>query len=179
MSWHEGERATVVGGIVFMVLCWMIYFVIILSTWNIVTTLRQGNNYHIARRFFYILGSLKPWLFPVMTPYAYNIKELFDAEIKYLGTNHTYQVGWYYPPIFLLLVLPFGLMPYLPAFLLWLAVTFLLYMTVLSRIAKHSIMLPLCASFPAMFKNIYIGQNGFLSGTLMGGGLLLLDGHLL
>jgi alpha-1,2-mannosyltransferase len=46
----------------------------------------------------------------------------------------------------------------------------------LSRTSAHPIILILCLFFPGIFENFFFGQNGFLSGALLGGGLLLLDG---
>ena len=45
----------------------------------------------------------------------------------------------------------------------------------LSRISTHPIFLPLCLTFTGVGENIIFGQNGFLSGTLLGGGLLLME----
>ena len=74
------------------------------------------------------------------------------------------------------MVLPLGFMPYLPALLVWIIATLILYLVVLSRTSAHPIILILCLCFPGIFENFIFGQNGFLSGALLGGGLLLLDG---
>lgn len=173
MSWHDGERATVIGGSILGALCLLVYYFLILISWDF-STLREISGLPIGRDFMSFWAASKLALSGKAVE-AYNINELFEVEKQYFGTTHVFQCGWYYPPIFLLLMLPFGLMPHLPALLLWLGITFILYMIVLSRISKHSIILPLCVLFPGMFQNFYIGQNGFLSGLLIGGGLLLLD----
>lgn len=105
----------------------------------------------------------------------YNVNDLHDIQQQALGITHRYGVGWYYPPTFLLFVQPLGRMPYLLALFVWLAVTLILFMAVLSRISTHHIILPLCLIFPGTYVNFIFGQNAFLSGILLGGGLLLLD----
>jgi hypothetical protein len=172
MSRNERERATVIGGIILGALCLLLYSAIISRNWDF-STLRQSGNLPIARDFATFWAASKLAL-SGNAAQSYNINELFEIEMQFLGTTHHYQVGYYYPPIFLLLIMPFGLMSYLHAFLLWLGITFILYLIVFSRISNR-IILPLCVLSPGVFLNFYIGQNGFLSGALIGGGLLLID----
>ena len=81
-----------------------------------------------------------------------------------------------YPPPFLLLCLPFGLVGYFPALIAWLAATGATYWAVLHRwIGEHDRSWITILIFPANFLNIGHGQNGFLTAALLGGGLWLLD----
>jgi alpha-1,2-mannosyltransferase len=86
---------------------------------------------------------------------------------------------WYYPPTFLLAVLPLSLLPWLWSYLLAMAATFAGYAAVLRRIVLEQ-GLPAAGlwgpllGFPPLFFNLYQGQNGFLTAALAGGALLLL-----
>lgn len=82
---------------------------------------------------------------------------------------------WYYPPSFLLLVLPLALLPYPAAAVLWVAGTFAAFVSVLQRIAPHPITWFAALVFPATAQCLISGQNGTLSAALIAGGLLSLE----
>ena len=82
---------------------------------------------------------------------------------------------WLYPPVFLLLMLPLALLPYLVSLVVWLSATLSGYLLVLRRLAPHPATVWLALAFPGTLQNIIHGQNGFLSAMLLGGGLLLLE----
>lgn len=67
-----------------------------------------------------------------------------------------------YPPPFLLLVTPFGAMPYGVAFASWLAVTGVLYVLA----ARHFTSARIAIAQPAFVANGLIGQNGFLTSAI-------------
>lgn len=100
------------------------------------------------------------------------------AEVEVLGSGHTARLPWLNPPVFLLAVAPLAMMPYMAAFLSWIAVTFLAYVAMLRAVLPA---LPLwgvaagALSFPAVLWTIFVGQNGLLTGALVGGTLVLLD----
>lgn len=87
------------------------------------------------------------------------------------------QIVWFYPPTFLLLLLPTAWLPYLPAWLVWILLTLAGYLLIVRRIAPHPLIIWWALAFPAAFQNFGYGQNGFLSVTLLGGGLLLLESN--
>lgn len=67
-----------------------------------------------------------------------------------------------YPPPFLLVTAPFGLLPYGLAFAAWVVITAMLYVAAASRHIR-----PACAlAFPAVLSNGLIGQNGFLTSAV-------------
>lgn len=79
-----------------------------------------------------------------------------------------------YPPVLLILTVPFGLLPYVPAFALWQITGWFAFYRALAGAAKqHALLLSLAT--PAVFVNAYGGQNGAWSAAFMGGALLLLD----
>ena len=174
MSWHEGERATVIGGVILSALALVCYIGIVHAAWNF-ATLTTPEHRPLAPDFANYWSAAK-LARSGKAAAAYDLDRLYQVEQKVFGTHSRYGSGWYYPPTFLLAVLPSGWLPYLPALLIWLTVTFLLYSLVWSRLCTHPILIPLFLLFPAMFHNFLIGQNGYLTGALLGGGLLLLDG---
>lgn len=79
-----------------------------------------------------------------------------------------------YPPPFLLVCLPFGMLPYVVGLTAWLALTGGLYLAAVSRwLAPHRGALMTVAAFPAVIVNLGHGQNGFLTAALIGSGLWL------
>jgi len=82
---------------------------------------------------------------------------------------------WLYPPPFLFMVLPLSLLPYLPSLAMWLAVTLSGYLLVLRRICPQPYVIFWMVLFPGIVSNFLVGHNGFLSGALLGGGLLVIN----
>ena len=84
---------------------------------------------------------------------------------------------WVYPPTFLLLILPFGFLPYIGAYTAWcvssIAVGAAAGWTVLRRWWVPFLVI----FFPATWLNLFAGQNGGITAGLMLGGLGLLHRH--
>jgi alpha-1,2-mannosyltransferase len=76
-----------------------------------------------------------------------------------------------YPPPFLFLIAPFGLAPFWLSFLAWLASTAALYASVIRR----QVSAPLAMAHPAVLANFLIGQNGFLTTSIMAAGMERLE----
>ncbi|MGJ4998526.1 glycosyltransferase family 87 protein [Bradyrhizobium sp. HKCCYLS3077] len=82
-----------------------------------------------------------------------------------------------YPPTFLLVMVPLGLLALPVAYVCWISVTFALYgLATLGRDWRSMAGLALLAA-PTSLINAITGQNGFLSAALMIGGLRLLASH--
>lgn len=175
MSWHKGERATVLGGLIIMIISLCYYTISVPVLWDF-STLRSSNGLPLAADYATFWSASKLALSGKPAD-VYNINELQEVQQQYLGAHHRNGVGWYYPPPFLLIVLALGLMPYLISLFIWIIGTLILYLMVLSRISIHPILFPLLLFFPGTYENFMFGQNGFLTGTLLGGGLLLLDSY--
>jgi hypothetical protein len=89
-----------------------------------------------------------------------------------LASQTTYA-AFFYPPTFLLLCLPFALLPYLVALIIWLGAGFSALFICLRRLLPESwAILPIVA-FPGMVTNVENGQNGFLSAACLGAGMVL------
>jgi alpha-1,2-mannosyltransferase len=105
----------------------------------------------------------------------FNFREFFAAQEVYFKAP--IRLNWFYPPTYLLIIYPLGLLPYLSSLTFWLGVTMSGYLLVVRRIAPHPRTLWLAISFYGTFENFYYGQNGFLIASLLGGGLLLVDNN--
>jgi Glycosyltransferase family 87 len=106
-------------------------------------------------------------------PVVYDPARLQAALAAFFGVN--VRLAWFYPPTFLLMVLPLGYLPYLTSLAVWLLTTLGAYLWVIRRIAPHPITILATLIFSATIQNFGFGQNGFLSTALLGGGLLLMD----
>jgi hypothetical protein len=82
---------------------------------------------------------------------------------------------WSYPPHILLFIWPFGLMPYLPAFVLWTLGGFALFLYAAASGGVERRHLLFVAVAPAVAINVFIGQNGFFTAALLIVGLINLD----
>lgn len=78
--------------------------------------------------------------------------------------------AFFYPPLFLLYLLPLGLLPYLPALAVWLAATGAACWRVIAAILPGRGWLML--AYPAAFATLGHGQNAFLATALFGAGVL-------
>ena len=91
-----------------------------------------------------------------------------------LGQSYPGNFAWHYPPPFLFVAALLAKLPYAVAFAGWAAVSFLPYLLMMRAVVGRPFGLLLAASFPVVLTNILVGQNGFLTASLIGGTLILL-----
>ena len=96
-------------------------------------------------------------------------------EVIAVGKPFDGYFGWHYPPVFLFAAAALALMPYVAAYVIWLAVTFPLYLAAVRGIVGARDGYLLAVAFPAVLSNFVVGQNGFLTAGLIGGCLLLIE----
>ncbi len=99
------------------------------------------------------------------------------AEIRAVGHDFANYYGWHYPPTFLFVAAALATLPYLAALLVWLIATLIAYAASLAAILGSRAGIALALGFPAALWNVTAGQNGFLTATLIGGTLGLLERH--
>ncbi|MEW5684951.1 MAG: glycosyltransferase family 87 protein [Pseudomonadota bacterium] len=108
---------------------------------------------------------------------VYDAARLAPVQTAAFGGVDVGYAPFPYPPTFLLLCLPFGLVPYLPALAAWVTASGYAYVRAIrgwmpsaggSRVAA--------LAFPAVVINLAHGQTAFLTTALFAGGTLLL-GH--
>lgn len=146
----------------FSILFISIYFFIFLTTWSIDFGGDFGQFYaaSIMAANGNIIAVYKPQL-------------LYPMILKITGISEVYT--WRYPPTYLILLLPLSQLPYLSSLIFWILITLICYLLTIYHIAPKSITFLITMAFPATFHNFFIGQNGFLSATLLGMGLCLLE----
>ncbi|MDP3514012.1 MAG: glycosyltransferase family 87 protein [Sulfuritalea sp.] len=82
---------------------------------------------------------------------------------------------WMYPPTFIPAAIPLAYLPYLFAWLAWLAVTSIPYLLAMRAILKDQSFWLIALAAPPVFYNIMYGQTGFLTAGLIGLGLVWLQ----
>ena len=100
----------------------------------------------------------------------FDAPSMFDIQRLAVPANERLFL-WHHPPNFLLLVLPLALLPYYPAYFLWMFLTFALLVGTLLRLSptRPALTWMLTLAFPATFVNFMHGQTGFLMAALLGG----------
>jgi hypothetical protein len=107
-------------------------------------------------------------------PAAWFDLRTYNAALRaMLGADYL-EHYWSYPPHVLLFIWPFGLMPYLPAYIAWCAAGIALYLVACLGIVTRDRLLFLAVA-PGVAVCVFFGQNGFYTAALLIGGLLSLD----
>lgn len=106
---------------------------------------------------------------------AYDPAAMSAAEHAALTMQPDGFFGFYYPPSFLLLLLPLAFLPYVAAVLAFLASGFVPYFASLRVLLPQRWALIPIISFPGVVVTAGTGQNGFLSAACFGGYMVLLD----
>jgi hypothetical protein len=96
-----------------------------------------------------------------------------EEAMLFQGAKPQYA-AFFYPPVYLLYVLPLALLPYLVSLVLWLTATGALFLGVIRRYLKPEFGLLAAFAFPALLSNLGHGQNAFLSTALFGLAILSL-----
>ena len=97
-----------------------------------------------------------------------------QVQVAVLGQSYEGNFAWHYPPPFLFVASLLANFPYAVAFIGWAAVSLVPYLAVMRAIVGRPFGLLLAAAFPVVLTNTLVGQNGFLTASLIGGTLYLL-----
>lgn len=97
------------------------------------------------------------------------------ALLKVTGIPDLAPMYWSYPPHLVLFIWPFGLLGFLPSYIVWCAVGLALYMWAAVACGVDRKYWLFLAVAPAVAVNVFLGQNGFLTAALLIGGLANLD----
>jgi arabinofuranan 3-O-arabinosyltransferase len=106
---------------------------------------------------------------------AYDIAVHKDAEVAALGHGFEGDYPWIYPPTFLFAATLLALLPFVPAQVVWIALTFPAYVAAIRGIIGSRIGIFLACAYPGIVSNAMVGQNGFLTAALLGGSLIFLE----
>jgi arabinofuranan 3-O-arabinosyltransferase len=104
--------------------------------------------------------------------YDWNIQK--QLEVATLGQSYDGNFAWHYPPPFLFVASLLALFPYAVAYIGWAAASFVPYLVMMRSVVGRRFGLVLAAAFPVVLTNALVGQNGFLTASLIGGTLVLL-----
>ena len=107
-------------------------------------------------------------------PEIYNWHAYHAFQEQLVGAAVSPNYNYSYPPVMLVLAIPFALLPYVPALAAWLIAGWLSFYQALRLAMPGRQVLLLALAPPAVFINTYCGQNGFWTAALLGGGLCLL-----
>ncbi len=97
-----------------------------------------------------------------------------QVELALLRQDFIGYFAWHYPPPFLFVASLLAQFPYSVAFIGWVSVSFVPYLAMMRAIVGRTFGLMLGIAFPMVFNNTLVGQNGFLTASLIGGTLYLL-----
>jgi arabinofuranan 3-O-arabinosyltransferase len=97
-----------------------------------------------------------------------------QLQLGVLGQDYPGNFAWHYPPPFLMVAEQLARLPYRAAFAGWVVLSFVPYLLAMRAIVGRPFGLLLAAAFPVVLTNTLVGQNGFLTASLLGGALLLL-----
>jgi arabinofuranan 3-O-arabinosyltransferase len=97
-----------------------------------------------------------------------------QVQVAVLGQSYQGNFAWHYPPPFLFVASLLAQFPYSVAFVGWAAVSLMPYLAVMRAIVGQPFGLLLAAAFPVVLTNTLVGQNGFLTASLIGGTLYLM-----
>ena len=105
----------------------------------------------------------------------YEPAEFIRIQSALLGARDFFYPNWPYPPTFLLILAPFGVLPYFDAFVVWDIATLLGFIVVVYSIVRQRPAIALLLASPYTVWNFLAGQNGFLTAALIGASLLSLE----
>ena len=105
----------------------------------------------------------------------YDPVEFVKVQAALVGQRDYFYPNWPYPPTFFLILAPFTALPYLGAFITWDLATLLGLLVVVYLIVRRRPAIALVLASPFTAWNFLAAQNGFLTGSLLGAGLLFLE----
>lgn len=97
---------------------------------------------------------------------SYDYAQYVQQQIELMGKN--YRLTWSYPPPYNLVVAPLALLPRGLSFGVFFAVTAGAYLLMLRRAAGDQFLTMLLLMLGPVCANMFFGQNGLLTGTLIG-----------
>jgi arabinofuranan 3-O-arabinosyltransferase len=97
-----------------------------------------------------------------------------QIQVAVLGQSYEGNFAWHYPPPFLFVAALLAHFSYAVAYVGWIAVSLVPYLAVMRAIVGRGFGFLLALAFPVVFTNALVGQNGFLTASLIGGTLYLM-----
>jgi hypothetical protein len=110
-----------------------------------------------------------------LDPAAWFAFDAFNAGLEAMFYHGFPVHNWSYPPHLLLMTWPLGFLPYMPAYIAWCVGGLVLYLWAASDGFSRRDRLPMLAVAPAVAINVFTGQIGFITATLISSALKRLD----
>ena len=167
-AWLNAERATIAG--------WMLLAGLVLIQVVMLATSEGGINMRgVPLGGDFTCYFTASWLALRGTAeLAYDAVAMRAAQIEVLGGDYGF-LPFFYPPLWLLLILPLALLPYAAAHAAFIGgTTFACWRGLRALHPDRWAVLPLLA-FPSFWSNAVSGQNGCLSAALLAGATLNLE----
>ncbi len=105
----------------------------------------------------------------------YDPAEFIKVQAALVGPRDYFYPNWPYPPTFFLILAPFTVLAYPYGFIAWDIVTLLGLIAVVYLAVRKLPAVALVLASPFTMWNFLADQNGFLTGSLLGASLLLLE----
>ncbi len=102
----------------------------------------------------------------------YRTEDFAALQAVYIGAGHYF--AFFYPPTFLLMLLPLGLLGGVAAYWIFQLAAALAAGWACSRIMRHWHGFLLAAALPTSFNTYFYGQNSLLAAAFLGAGLVML-----
>jgi arabinofuranan 3-O-arabinosyltransferase len=106
---------------------------------------------------------------------AYDVLIHKEAEVAAVGHAFAGEYPWIYPPTFLFVATLLALIPFVPAYAVWISLSFPAYVATVRAIVGHRAGFLFACAYPGILSNFMVGQNGFATAALLGGSLVLLQ----
>ena len=102
--------------------------------------------------------------------------EFFEAKLHEFGPpKDRFGLTWQYPPTYFLIVAPFALLAYAPAYVLWVVATGAAWLATLRLAGLRDAFVFVVVACPPAFHAVITGQNGFLTAALLAIAALFAD----
>jgi hypothetical protein len=109
------------------------------------------------------------------------LPEIYDMDAysarSLLEIGSTAKYSWSYPPVAFFFIAPLAAFSFIPAMILWGLLQLAAAAWMLYRLYPPWLTTVITVFSPPLMLNFVIGQNGALSATILGGGLLLLSSY--
>jgi hypothetical protein len=105
----------------------------------------------------------------------YDPAKFVEMQRAMVAASDYIYPNWPYPPTFFLIFAPFAALNYLHAFIAWDLLTLLGCVTVVYLIVRRRAAIAIALAAPFTAWNFLAAQNGFLTASLLGASLLLLE----
>jgi arabinofuranan 3-O-arabinosyltransferase len=105
----------------------------------------------------------------------YDPAKFVAMQAAVVGPGADIYPYWPYPPVFLLILAPFAVLGYVHAFIAWDLITLIGCIAVVCAISRQPAAIALVLAWPFSAWNFLAAQNGFLTTSLLGASLLLLE----